>query len=56
MNRLILFIEFADFSDFFNNESRVPDVNIIENDESFLIDVAAPGLSKEDFKIKRKSG
>lgn len=28
-----------------------PSVNIVENAESFSIDVAAPGLSKEDFKI-----
>ncbi len=29
----------------------VPAVNITENDESFTIEVAAPGLSKEDFKL-----
>lgn len=28
-----------------------PSVNIVENADSFSIDVAAPGLSKDDFKI-----
>lgn len=28
-----------------------PSVNIVENADSFRIDVAAPGLSKEDIKI-----
>lgn len=36
-----------------NNESRgmVPSVNIRENEENFMLDLAAPGLKKEDFKI-----
>lgn len=36
-----------------NNENRgmVPSVNIRENEENFLLDLAAPGLKKEDFKI-----
>jgi HSP20 family protein len=36
-----------------NNESRgmAPSVNIRENEENFLLDLAAPGLKKEDFKI-----
>lgn len=46
------------FSDFFGNEwlenvnARVPAVNIIENENEFLVEVAAPGLKKDDFKIK----
>jgi len=31
--------------------SRVPAVNIGETDQSFHIELAAPGLKKEDFKI-----
>lgn len=31
--------------------TRVPAVNITESASSFTIDVAAPGLSKSDFKI-----
>ena len=31
--------------------SRVPAVNIAENDNEFHIELAAPGLKKEDFKI-----
>ncbi len=30
----------------------IPSVNIIEGKESFKIELAAPGLAKEDFKIK----
>ena len=31
--------------------SRVPAVNIAENEGGFQIELAAPGLKKEDFKI-----
>ncbi len=31
--------------------STVPAVNISETDDSYRLDVAAPGLKKEDFKI-----
>jgi HSP20 family protein len=39
--------------DFFNLDGykNVPAVNIIENDDEFVIEVAAPGLEKKDFKI-----
>lgn len=39
--------------DFFATPSsyNMPAVNISENKDGFKIDVAAPGLSKEDFKI-----
>jgi len=46
------------FNDFFGNEwletvnARVPAINIIENENEFLVEVAAPGLTKDDFKIK----
>jgi HSP20 family protein len=39
--------------DFFDSESykNVPAVNILENDDEYVIEVAAPGLEKKDFKI-----
>jgi HSP20 family protein len=45
------------FNDFFNNwpldfrRNSVPAVNISETNDHFKIEVAAPGLNKEDFKI-----
>ena len=46
------------FDNFFNDNflsdrmvSRVPAVNISETDEHYHIELAVPGLSKEDFKI-----
>ena len=46
------------FEDFFNDSyvsdritTRVPAVNIAETDNAFHIELAAPGLKKEDFKI-----
>lgn len=37
-----------------NAETRgmVPSVNIRENEEGFVLDLAAPGMKKEDFRIK----
>ncbi len=41
------------FPRFFDNEIRksLPAVNIVESKDDFKIEVAAPGLNKEDFKI-----
>ncbi len=39
------------FSDSFRKQS-IPAVNISEDKDAFRIDVAAPGLKKEDFKIE----
>lgn len=38
---------------FWNNEERVfaPSVNITENDKSFQIELAAPGIDKSDFSM-----
>lgn len=51
---------FSDFfdSDFNGNEmSRfVPAVNIMENNDEFKIELAAPGLKREDFKIEVDNG
>lgn len=37
----------------YNSEwtATMPSVNITENDDAFLLELAAPGLTKEDFKI-----
>lgn len=49
------------FNDIFDDEfirpdmakvnSTIPAVNIIENEKDFTIELAAPGMSKNDFKI-----
>lgn len=41
-------------SDFFENDfiNIVPSVNIIENEDSYVIEVAAPGLAKDDFSVE----
>jgi HSP20 family protein len=43
----------GEFPRFYEFETRhsMPAVNISENKEEFRIDVAAPGLNKDDFKI-----
>ena len=38
-------------SNFSSTNSTIPAVNVRENDDSFLIEVAVPGLSKENFKV-----
>ena len=41
-------------SEFANNNFSIssPATNIIENENSFIVELAAPGLKKEDFEIK----
>lgn len=41
----------ADFSDA-NFRGSTPSVNVIEKDESFVIEVAAPGMEKGDFNVE----
>jgi HSP20 family protein len=41
----------SDFNDFFNRRFSDPAANIIESPESFELDLAAPGMKKDDFKI-----
>ena len=42
-----------DFSmNFLNRSHSVPSVNSIENNDSFEIDLAVPGMKKEDFTIE----
>lgn len=45
------------FSDALNKNygvNKVPNVNIYENESDYQIELAAPGLTKEDFKIELK--
>ena len=41
----------SDFVDYFNRRGFDPAANIIEHPDSFELNLAAPGLKKEDFKI-----
>jgi HSP20 family protein len=40
-----------DLGDFFGKRFSDPAANIIENPESFKLEIAAPGMTKEDFRI-----
>ena len=40
-----------DLGDFFGKRFSDPAANIIENSESFNLEIAAPGMVKDDFKI-----
>ena len=45
------------FNDFFDNgwmvrtNATAPAINVLENENSYEIEVAAPGMKKEDFKV-----
>jgi HSP20 family protein len=41
----------ADFNDFFSRRMSDPAANILENAENFQLELAAPGMNKDDFKI-----
>ena len=43
-------------SNFAGNNMTMPAVNIRENKDEFLIDVAAPGMSKENFNVDYDNG
>lgn len=43
-------------SNFSSTDTTLPAVNVKENDNEFMIDVAAPGLSKDDFKVNYDNG
>ena len=40
-----------EYNDFFDKRTRDPSANIIEKSEGFELEIAAPGLKKEDFNI-----
>ena len=39
-------------SNFSNTNTTIPSVNIKENPDAFIVEVAAPGFEKADFKIE----
>ena len=45
------------FNDFFDNNwmlkanATAPAINVIENDKDYKVEVAAPGMTKDDFKV-----
>jgi len=41
----------SDFVDIFNRRGIDPAANILEHPDSFELDLAAPGMKKDDFKI-----
>lgn len=40
----------------YDHAFSVPSVNVIEKPDSFLLDIAAPGLEKGDFKVSVENG
>ena len=43
-------------SNFSTTNTTLPRVNIRENNDEFLIDVAAPGMKRSDFKVNYDNG
>ena len=43
-------------TNFSSTETSLPAVNIKENNSEFEIDVAAPGMKKDDFNLKYENG
>ena len=48
------------FNDFFNDDwfpirtvaaATAPAINVKENDKAFTVEIAAPGMTKDDFKV-----
>lgn len=45
------------FNDFFNNSdmnrvsATAPAINVLENEQSYVVELAAPGLTKDDFDV-----
>lgn len=50
--------DFFDWNDrnFAKMGSTLPAVNLKETDKNFMIDLAAPGMKKNDFKIEMQNG
>jgi HSP20 family protein len=45
--------------DFFDHRFRMmktPAINVLETDEAFKLEVAAPGMKKDDFKLEVENG
>lgn len=49
---------FLDIPSFFTNQKGafIPNVNVIENNDNFEIELAAPGLQNKDFKAEVNNG
>ncbi len=45
-----------DFLPAFRNGKRIPAVNISETEKEFLVEVAAPGMTKKDFQVMVEEG
>ena len=43
-------------SNYSSTETTLPAVNVKENENEFLIDIAAPGMNKKDFKVDYDNG
>lgn len=47
------------FNEFFNNDffmprtvsNTAPSINVIENKDSYMVEMAAPGMTRDDFKV-----
>lgn len=44
--------DFLNWSGIYNEGRSVPQVNIIDNDDNFAIQLAAPGMKKQDFHLE----
>ncbi|MFP4059161.1 MAG: Hsp20/alpha crystallin family protein [Bacteroidales bacterium] len=44
------------FKNFAGSDATLPAINVKENDDEFHIEVAAPGLKKDDFKVNFDNG
>ena len=43
-------------SNYSSTDTTLPAVNVKENDDAFMIEVAAPGMTREDFKVNYDNG
>lgn len=44
------------FTPFLGGNDELPSVNVIDNEKNYEIEVAAPGMKKEDFRIDFENG
>ncbi len=45
-----------DFESWWKGARSMPAVNVVENDDNYVMEVAAPGMKKENFNIEVKEG
>lgn len=50
LNSLLSYDDFFN-DDFFEADSLMPAMNVVEHDKDFEIEIAAPGFTKKDFEI-----